>query len=153
MASAKTTDRVFDLAEPAARELGLSIWDVRFVKEGASWYLRIFIDKPDGVSIEDCEAVSRAVDPLLDEADFISQAYYLEVSSPGVGRELSRPEHFDRFMGGEVRVRLVRPRDGKKEWIGVLTGFDGDVTLEIDGETLLFPKAEIAKVHLNDDAF
>ncbi|MCI8361521.1 MAG: ribosome maturation factor RimP [Clostridiales bacterium] len=163
VAAAKTTDRVFALAEPLARELGLSVWDVRFVKEGASWYLRIFIDKPEGVGIEDCEAMSRAVDPLLDEADFISQSYYLEVSSPGLGRELSRPEHFARYMGEPVKVRLIRARDGRKEWTGRLTGYDGGVTVSPDKtaaggpepgrEEIRFEKAEISRVNLLDDFF
>lgn len=163
MAAAKTTDRVFSLAEPVARELGLSIWDVRFVKEGASWYLRIFIDKPEGINIEDCEAMSRAVDPLLDEADFISQSYYLEVSSPGLGRELSRPEHFQRYIGEAVRVRLIRARDGRKEWTGRLSGYDGGVILSPDGadmdspeaaaSEIRFEKADISRVNLLDDLF
>lgn len=153
VAAAKTTDRVFELAEPVAKELGLSIWDVRFVKEGASWYLRIFIDKPDGIGIEDCEAMSRAIDPLLDEADFISQSYYLEVSSPGLGRELSRPEHFQRYMGEEIRIRLIRAKDGRKEWTGRLLGYDGSVLLESDGTEIRFEKADISRVNLLDDLF
>lgn len=153
MAAAKTTDRVWDLAAPVAETLGLSVWDVRFVKEGASWYLRIFIDKPDGIGIEDCEAMSRTIDPLLDEADFISHAYYLEVSSPGLGRELTRPEHYERFTGQEVRVRLIRPVEGKKEYTGVLTNFDGNISLEIDGDKLTLEKGNISHVNLNDDVF
>ena len=94
------------LALPLAEELSLRVWDIRFEKEGASWYLRIFIDKPGGVTIEDCEALSRAIDPVLDEADPISVPYYLEVSSPGLGRELTCPAHFEEMMGREVRVLL-----------------------------------------------
>ena len=153
MAASKTTDRVFELARPAAEALGLTVWDGRFGKEGASWYLRIFIDKPEGVGIEDCEAMSRAVDPLLDEADCIKQSYYLEVCSPGLGRELTRPEHFTRFLGEEIRVRLIRPKDGKKDWTGRLAGYDGGVELETEGETYRFEKADISRVNLKDDDF
>ena len=153
MASGKTIDRGWALAEPVAKDLGLCLWDVRFVKEGASWYLRIYIDKTEGIHIEDCEAMSRAIDPLLDESDFISQSYYLEVCSPGLGRELHRPEHFDRFMGEEIRVKLIRPLNGKKEFTGVLSGYDGNVTLDINGEKTLFEKANISRIFLNDDKF
>lgn len=141
------------LAEPVAEELGLRIWDVRFVKEGAVWYLRIDIDKDGGVLITDCENMSRAIDPILDEADPISQSYYLEVSSPGLGRILSRQEHFEQMMGEQVRVHLIRPdQTGTRDFTGVLFGYDnGNVTIEADGEKRLFEKAEISSVKLNDD--
>ena len=123
--SGGTVQRAWSLAEPYARQLGLTLWDVLFVKEGASWYLRYIIDKEGGVTIEDCEALSRAVNDPLDEADFIRQAYYLEVSSPGLCRELKRPEHFAAMAGRPVRVLLIRPRDGGRELMGSLSGFDG----------------------------
>lgn len=100
------------LAEPLAQRLGLRIWDVRFVKEGADWYLRVFIDREGGVSIDDCVDLSRLLSPALDEADPIDCSYCLEVSSPGVERELTRPEHFEAYTGRPVTVRLIRPRDG-----------------------------------------
>lgn len=100
------------LAEPLARQLGLRIWDVRFVKEGADWYLRVFIDRDGGVSIDDCVDLTRLLSPALDEADPIDQSYCLEVSSPGVERELTRPEHFEAYRGRAVTVRLIRPRTG-----------------------------------------
>ena len=113
-----TAERVWDMAEPLARELGLSIWDVQFGKEGADWYLRVFIDKEGGVSIDDCEAVSRPVSDLLDEADPIEGSYTLEVSSAGADRALKKPEHFEKFRGEEVEVKLYRPREGRKEFVG-----------------------------------
>lgn len=106
------------LAEPLARQLGLRIWDVRFVKEGADWYLRVFIDRDGGVSIDDCVDLTRLLSPALDEADPIDQSYCLEVSSPGVERELTRPEHFEAYRGRAVTVRLIRPRDGQRDFTG-----------------------------------
>ena len=95
---------VWQIAEPIARELGLEIWDIRFLKEGADWFLRIFIDKEGGIDISDCENMSRAIDKPLDEADPIEQSYCLEVSSPGVERDLVRPEHFERYKGADIKV-------------------------------------------------
>ncbi len=148
-----TVNTVWQLAEPLAASLGLSIWDVRFVKEGAEWFLRIFIDKPGGVFIDDCEAFSNAIDPVLDEADPISQSYYLEVSSPGVERELSRDFHFEACMGQKIRIRLIRPQDGRREFIGMLAAFDSpEVTLrEEDGNERRFSLKEISRCRIVDD--
>ncbi|MBQ2676555.1 MAG: ribosome maturation factor RimP [Clostridia bacterium] len=147
-----TADRVRSLAEPIAAELNLRIWDVRYVKEGASWFLRIFIDSDEGITIDDCENFSRAIDAPLDEADMISESYYLEVSSPGLGRELTRPEHFEILKGEEIKVRLIRPKDGQKEFEGILQSFENDTVSILSGtEVLSFTKAEISKVRLNDD--
>ena len=99
-----TVSKVESLVRPFADELGLKIWDIRYLKEGASWFLRIFIDKEGGVDIDDCERLSRAIDEPLDTADIIKDAYFLEVSSPGLFRELTRPEHFEEFEGVEVPV-------------------------------------------------
>ena len=103
-----TVAAVWEIAAPVAEQLGLSIWDIRFQKEGVSWYLRIYIDKEGGVGITDCENFSRAVDGPLDDADPIEQSYYLEVSSPGVERQLTRDEHFKKYIGSPVMVRLIR---------------------------------------------
>lgn len=129
---ANIAESVKSLVEPIAENFGVRVWDVRFLKEGAEWYLRIFIDKDGGVNINDCENVSRAVDPLLDEKDFISQNYILEVSSPGLERELARDEHFKEYVGKDIKVRLIRPMEGLgKEFCGVLKTFDGnDLTIE-----------------------
>ena len=110
MAKGKNTvTAVWEIVEPYAKELGLEIWDVRFLKEGASWYLRIFIDKDGGVGIDDCVNLSHAIDKPLDESDPIEQAYYLEVSSPGIERDLVRPEHFEAYIGEKVKVKMIRP--------------------------------------------
>lgn len=120
-----TADAVRSIVKPFVDELGLILWDVRFVKEGANWYLRVFIDSENGITIEDCEKVSRAIDEPLDEADLITQSYCLEVCSPGIERELVRPEHFERFEGADIMVKMIRPLNNLgKEFNGVLTGSD-----------------------------
>jgi len=141
------------LIRPVLDEMGLELWDTRFEKEGSAWFLRYFIDKEGGVTIQDCEAVSRAVDKLLDEADPITQSYILEVSSPGVERQLTKDAHFARYAGHAVRVRLIRPVDGARDFTGVLAGKDGDeitVLLEDDVE-MTFLKSEAAYVRLYID--
>lgn len=126
-----TVSKVWELCEPIVKEFGLSLWDVRYVKEGADWYLRIFIDKEDGVDITDCEKVSRAINTPLDELDPIENAYCLEVCSPGIERELVRDEHFMQFIGADIMVRMRRPIEGiGKDFCGVLKGYDdGMVTI------------------------
>ena len=145
----KVTDVVAALAAPIAAEQGCSLWDVEYVKEAGTWYLRVFLDKEGGVSIDDCEAVSRPLSDALDEADPIEGSYTLEVGSAGIDRALKRPEHFVACMGQEVQVRLYRPREGRKEFVGVLTGYEaGTVTLEIAGEQVPFDEKEAAQVRL-----
>ena len=152
--SGGTVQIVTALAEPVARQLGLSLWDVRFVKEGAGWFLRILIDKPGGVGIDDCEKMSRALNPLLDQADPIEQSYCLEVCSPGIGRELTRPEHFQRFAGAQVRVKLIRPRqDGRRELTGTLLSCE-DFVIHLragEEELIAIPKKDTSSVRLLDD--
>ena len=140
------------LAEPVAAELGLTLWDVRFVKEGASWYLRFMIDREEGVSIDDCVAMSRRMNPILDEADPISHAYCMEVMSPGIERELTRPEHFGYCAGWPVVVRLIRPLDGVREFTGILNGLtDGNVLLQTAEGERTFARKDISAVHVLDD--
>ena len=144
-------EKVFELVKPNAEELGLTLWDVKFLKEGASYYLRIFIDKQDGVSIDDCTNMSHAVDPILDEADLIDKAYYLEVCSTGLERELTRPEHFKYLKGEEIIVALYKAKDGSKTHIGILEDYDGEtLKIKVGEEIVEFLKAEISKVKLND---
>ena len=148
-----TVQTAWKLAEPIASYLGLEIWDIRFVKEGADWYLRIFIDKPEGVTIEDCEAMSRAIDKPLDDENFIEQSYCLEVSSPGIERELVRPEHFEKFIGAKVMVRMIRPlENGTKDLKGVLMGYDTNVAkiCSETGETLDINKKDTVYIKLDD---
>ena len=147
-------DSVRELAEPIAAQCGVEIWDVRYVKEGAEWYLRIFIDKEDGVSVDDCEVVSRAIDEPLDRLDPIKDYYILEVSSPGLERELVRPEHFDRYIGADVMVRLIRPMEVLgKDFSGVLTAHDKDTVTITDhsGENVVtISKKDAAWIKLDD---
>jgi len=149
----RTADIARGLALTVLEELGLALWDLRFEKEGTNWYLRYFIDKPGGVNIQDCEAFSRAIDKLLDQADPIEQSYILEVSSPGIERALTRPEHFALYTGRRVHIRLIRPRDGQRDLIGELISRDedGGVTIELPQGPLTIPKAEIAGVKLAAD--
>ena len=131
-------ERVREMAEPLARELGLSIWDVQFLKEGADWFLRIFIDKEDGVGIDDCVDMTHALSPVLDREDPIPQEYMLEVSSPGLERKLTRPEHFAAYAGRPVRIRLIRPlENGVRELTGLLlrTEETGELEVQLDEET------------------
>ena len=141
------------IAEPVAACMGLEIWDVRYEKEGGSWYLRIFIDKPGGVNIDDCEQFSRTVDPLIDEADPIDGSYYFEVSSPGIERELLRPEHFLRYIGQKVTVRLIRPIEGRRDYLGTLKAFEsGMLTLSLeDGGSLCFERRQAAHVRVYEE--
>ena len=146
---AKVTDVVAQLAAPVVEQAGCSLWDVEYVKEAGEWFLRVYIDKEGGISIDDCEAVSRPLSDLLDEADPIEGSYTFEVSSAGADRVLKKPEHFARFQGQEVEVKLYRPRDGRKDFVGVLRSWqDGDVTLDVGGEPITFEKKEIALVRL-----
>ena len=146
----KITELVEQLSRPIVEENGCSLWDVEYVKEAGSWYLRLYIDKEGGVSIDDCEAVSRGVDPLLDEADPIPDAYTFEVSSAGADRPLKRPEHFEAFLGAPVDVKFYQAINGQKSVTGVLTGYqDGDVTLSLNGEPVTFAKKDVAAVRLH----
>ena len=143
---------VRELAKPIAEELGLEIWDVRFLKEGSQWYLRIFIDKEGGVSIDDCVDFTHAINKPLDEADPIEQAYCLEVSSPGIERELVRDEHFQKSLGKKVMLKTIRPVDGEREFKGILESFDGTaVTVKVNDElSKVFTVKETAWIKLDD---
>lgn len=147
---AKVTDAVAALALPVVEEAGCTLWDVEYVKEAGTWFLRVYIDKEGGVSIDDCEAVSRPLSDLLDQADPIEGSYTFEVSSAGADRPLKKPEHFARFQGAEVEVKLYRPREGRKEFAGRLGPCsDGQVVLELEGGEAVFAKQEIALVRLH----
>lgn len=147
-----TVAAVQGLAERIADELGLRIWDVTFTKEGASYYLRIYIDKDGGVGIDDCEAFSRAIDAPLDELDPIEQGYCLEVCSPGVERNLTKPAHFTACLGQRVQVRMIRPVNGTRDFKGVLEDYDnGSITVRFDsGDGLTFTKKETGFIKLDD---
>ncbi len=152
-----TEQLVFELAKPIADENGCDIWDVRFEKEGASWYLRVFIDREGGVNIDHCEAVSRPLSDILDEKDPISQGYFLEVGSAGIERELIRESHFAASLGKLVNIKLYKALDGVKEFTAILSEFDKEkLKLSCPVETgeenaRIISLADIANVKLHDD--
>ena len=146
----KITDAVCALAQPVAESLGIEIWDIEYVKEAGTRFLRVYIDKADGVSIQDCESFSRALDPILDEADPIPDSYTFEVSSAGAERVLKRPSDFERFLGSDVSVKLYQPVDGSKQFVGVLQSYeDGNVTILQNDTPRTFEKSTVAQVRLH----
>lgn len=149
---ANTVSTVGEIVAPIAKGLGLEIWDIRFLKEGSDWYLKIFIDKENGVSIDDCVELTHAITKPLDEADPISQSYTLEVSSPGIERELVTDRHFEKFIGSDVMLRLIRPIDKTRDFNGRLTAYEnGEITLALEnGEELKVNKKETSYVKLDD---
>lgn len=137
------------LLVPIVAAAGVLVYDVEYVKEGADWYLRIYIDKPSGVNINDCETVSRALSDVLDREDFIEDAYILEVSSPGLGRTLKKDKHLQASLGEEVEVKTYKPIEKNKEFTGILKAYDKEsVTLEIEGEPKIFARTDIAIIRL-----
>ena len=148
---ANSAERVYELIKDAVEAEGARLWDVRFLKEGASWYLRVFIDKPEGISIDDCTNVSHAIDPIIDEADPIDVSYYLEVCSPGIERELTRSRHYEESLGKQVRLKLYRAYDGKREITGTLEDVtEENVTLVTEGNALTVERKNISKANLSD---
>lgn len=140
-------DTVREAIEPTVNELGYRIWDVLYSKIGADYHLEITIDSDDGIDIEDCERVHRAIDPILDEADPIEGFYYLEVSSPGIERELRTDEHISASLGARVEIKLFTQKDGRKSFTGTLTDFDGQrITVDEGGTLSVVEKSEIAKL-------
>ncbi len=145
----KITEQVTQLVQPVVEQHGCTLWDVEYVREGSMRYLRLYIDKDGGVDITDCEAISRAADPLLDEADPIPESYCFEVCSAGIERTLKRASDFEKFMGSPILVKLYRPKDGLKEIPGILSGYnEGKVTVTYGTEELTFEKSEVALVRL-----
>ena len=145
----KITELAAELAADAIEKAGCRLWDVEYVKEGGTWYLRVLLDKEGGVDILDCERVSRTVSDLLDEADPIAGSYTFEVSSAGAERPLKRPSDFQRFLGSPVLVKLYKARDGRKEFPGHLAGYqNGDITITMNGEDITFSKDEVALCRL-----
>lgn len=141
--------RTEELLAPIAEANGVEIYDVEYVKEGSDYYLRAYIDKQDGVNILDCENVSRALSDALDQADFIPDAYILEVSSPGLGRTLKKDKHLQKSIGEEVEIKLFKPIEKRKDFAGVLNRFDEKtLTITEDGKEITFERAQIALVRL-----
>ena len=147
----KIEKTVYDLALPIVEKAGLELWDVEYVLEAGQRYLRVYLDGPEGVDLDDCERVSRALDPILDEADPVPDSYIFEVGSAGCERQLKRPSDFERFYGSQVEVKLYSAVDGAKQWVGLLKAYDnGDVVIESGGERR-FTQKQIASVRLHVD--
>ena len=148
-----TEQKVYDLVKPITDELGYFFWDISFEKEGALWYLRVFIDRDEGITINDCETVTRPVSDILDEHDPISQSYILEVGSAGLERELVKEEHFEVCIGDEVKVHFIRAVDGEKEIVGILSSYDKESISIADenGEQKQYLISDIAYVKLYMD--
>ena len=145
----KIEDKVFDLINEPIQNLNLSIYDIEYVKEGSGWFLRIYIDKDGTIDINDCENVSRLIDPMLDDANIIKSAYCLEVSSPGIERTLRKPEHFERYIDNEVEVSLFKPYEKQKVLQGILKAGDNDkVTIIVDNNEITLNRKDISKVKL-----
>lgn len=147
-----TVDKVLQIITPFAQELSVEIWDVTFKKEGSQWYLRVFIDKDGGISVGDCVDFTHAITKPLDEADPIPQSYMLEVSSPGVERELKKDSHFIKYIGSPVMMRTIRPIDGVRDFTGTLTAFEnGEITVQLkDGKEITVSRKEVSYVKLDD---
>ena len=149
MGKPKIEELVRGMSEPIAASLGLELVDVEYIKEGGSWFLRIFIDKPDGITHTDCHDVSQQISKLMDEKDYISQAYILEVSSPGIERPLNQPRDFLRFRGHKIRAATFSPVNGQKEFVGELEGLEnGELVINIKGKQMILPMEQVAKVRL-----
>lgn len=153
MAYSKTELVALQLAEPIAKENGCYIYDVEFVREGGIYFLRIYADKDGGITVDECEQISRALSKKLDEADPIKNNYYLEVSSPGIERKLKTPEHFERYIGETIDIGLYKAINGSKLITAELVGFEGGViTVKLsDGETLEIPQKETTATKLHFD--
>lgn len=146
----KITETVAALARPVVEEAGCELWNVEYIREAGAWYLRVYIDKEGGVGIDDCERVSRALDPILDEADPIEESYIFEVGSAGCERQLKRPSDFERFMGADIELRFYQPIDGHKAVVGKLCGYEnGDVTISDGKSERRYTKQQIAQAKLH----
>ncbi len=140
------------LVQPITDAHQFELVDVEYVKEGSNWYLRVYIDKQGGITIDDCELVSRALSDILDEKDFIEDAYILEVSSPGLTRPLKKDKDFARSIGEEVEIKLYKPLNKRKDYCGILKAFDADtVTIDEDGDEIVINRSDIALIRLSFD--
>ncbi len=150
MAYSKVEQGVWDLAAPIAEKEGCFLYDVEYLKEGGIWFLRVYADKEGGISLDECEVISRALSEELDKKDPIDRNYYLEVSSPGIERKLKHQEHFDRYLGETIDIGLYKAVNGSKQLTGRLTGFDGqNIKVEVAEEVLTIPQKDTTVVHLH----
>ncbi|MBQ0084461.1 MAG: ribosome maturation factor RimP [Clostridiales bacterium] len=150
---ANVAAKVYELLKAPVEQTGITLWDVKFLKEGASYYLRVFIDKAGGIGIDDCTEINRIIDPIIDEADPIENSYYLEVCSCGLGRELTRDWHFEKMLGQKVKVKLYKAVGGAKEISGELKSYDGGVCILGEAGEIYFEKKDFSGVFLDDIDF
>lgn len=143
-------EKTESLVMPILNAHNFELYDIEYVKEAGNWYLRIYIDKEDGITVEDCEIVSRAMNDILDEKDYIPDAYIFEVSSPGLGRQLKKDKHFAKSIGEEVELKLFKAMNKQKDFGGILVDFDKDklVLEQVDGTKLEFARTDVAMVRL-----
>ena len=147
MAKSNTEKKVLPLLEPIIENLQLELVELEFVKEGANWYLRVYIDKDNGITLDDCEIVSNGITEILDNADYIKEQYFLEVSSPGVERILKKDKHLKSNIGANVQVKLFKPLDGKKQYEGILKDFDSDnIKIETSSQILEIERQNIGQI-------
>ena len=152
MGKPKAEDVVREMTEPIIEVLGLELVDIEYLKEGGAWFLRVFIDKPEGITHHDCQAVSERVGKMLDEKDPIPQSYVLEVSSPGIERTLKKPTDFEKFRGYKVRGSTFSPVNGQKEFVGELVGLEnGHVVIDVESQSVTLPLEHVARVRLEAD--
>lgn len=145
MASSNIETKVEELLKPIVENLNYELYDVRYEKEGKDYYLRIIIDKPEGIDINDCEKVNDAINDILDEADYIKDQYFLEVSSPGLERVLRKDKHFEKQIGNEISLKLFKPIDKQKELIGILEEYnENELTIKVEDKTLKINLKDIA---------
>ncbi len=138
-----------ELVTPLIEQNNFELVDIEYVKEGSNWYLRVYIDKPGGINVDDCELISRALSDKLDEEDFIDDAYILEVSSPGLGRPLKKDKDFERSLGEDVEIKLYKMKDGTKDYRGFLKSYNKEeIVIEDNDEEITFKRSEIALVRL-----
>lgn len=150
---AGVAEKVYNLLKEPIEQTGITLWDVKFLKEGASWFLRVYIDKEGGIGIDECTDVSHLIDPIIDEADPIDKSYYLEVCSCGLGRELTRDWHFEKMLGKAIIVKLYTAYNGEKQVGGTLKSFDGGVLVETANGEVYFEKKDFSAVVLDDIDF
>ncbi|MCG8402382.1 MAG: ribosome maturation factor RimP [Firmicutes bacterium] len=149
MAKSRVLSAVEEMATPVLDEMGIELVDIVYIKEGGGWFLRIFIDKPGGVGLEDCRRISERIDPLLDEHNPIPHSYTLEVSSPGLERPLKKPAHYERFTGSKIRLNTFVPVEGRRKFKGVLVASDNhSVTLDTEGNRVVIPMEQVASARL-----
>ena len=149
MAKSRVVSAVEEMATPVLDGMGIELVDIVYIKEGGGWFLRIFIDKPGGVGLEDCRRVSEQIDPLLDQHNPIPHSYTLEVSSPGLERPLKKPAHYERFTGGKIRLHTFFPVEGRRKFKGVLVASDNhSVTLETEDGRVVIPMEQVASARL-----